>query len=79
MGVSEIERAIEALPSEELAELTAWFAERDGDAWDKQIEADARAGKLDALAAKARASHRAGKSRPLSANFPVPTATGDEM
>jgi len=34
-------------------------------AWDQQIEADAKAGKLDALADEALADHRAGRSRKL--------------
>lgn len=78
MGVLEIERAIEALPETELAVLTEWFARREAEAWDVQIEADAKAGKRDALIAAARASHKAGKSRPLAADFPVPTTTDGE-
>ena len=46
----EIERAIEQLSSEELAKFRRWFLEFDAAAWDAQIEADAAAGKFDALA-----------------------------
>lgn len=38
---------------EELAQFCQWFAEYDSEMWDAQIEADAEAGKLDALAAEA--------------------------
>ncbi|MFP5406846.1 MAG: hypothetical protein ACLGHY_11090 [Gammaproteobacteria bacterium] len=48
-----IEKAVEALPPSELAEFRRWFAEFDAAAWDKQIEQDAAAGKLDRLAAEA--------------------------
>jgi hypothetical protein len=61
--VKAIERAIEALPPDELAEFRRWFAEYDGAAWDKQIEDDAASGKLDSLAAEALADYRSGARR----------------
>ena len=61
--VKSVERAIEALPPAELAEFRRWFAEYDGAAWDKQIEADAASGKLDSLAAEALADYRSGSTR----------------
>ena len=61
--VESVERAIEKLPPNELAEFRRWFAEFDADAWDEQIEADAACGKFDVLAAEALAEHQAGKSR----------------
>jgi hypothetical protein len=48
--VEEIERAVRELPPEELALFRAWFAEFDAGVWDRQIEADVAAGRLDALA-----------------------------
>ena len=42
------EKAVANLSPAELAEFRKWFAEYDGELWDAQIEADARAGKLDA-------------------------------
>ena len=63
--VKTIERAVEALPSTELAEFRRWFAEFDAAAWDKQIEQDAASGKLDRLAAEALADYRAGSAREL--------------
>jgi hypothetical protein len=42
-----------------------WFAQFDAAAWDRQIEADLRSGKLDALAEKAKRGHAAGRSAKL--------------
>ena len=64
-NVKSIEKAVESLPPSELAEFRRWFAEFDANAWDEQIERDAAAGKLDALAAEALADHRAGSVREL--------------
>ncbi len=51
--IQEIQAAIESLPKEEYARLREWFIERDWEEWDKQIEVDSRAGKLDFLAKEA--------------------------
>jgi hypothetical protein len=58
----EIEQAIRQLPPEELARLRAWFLEFDGAVWDRKIEADAKAGRLDALADEALADLREGRT-----------------
>jgi hypothetical protein len=63
--VETIERAIEQLPAEELAKFRRWFLEFDAAAWDAQIEADAAAGKFDALAEEALAEYRSGKAREI--------------
>ena len=63
--VKSIEQAVEALPPSELAEFRRWFAEFDAAAWDKQIEHDAAAGKLDVLAAEALDDFRTGPARSL--------------
>ena len=60
--IKTIEREIEALSSEELATLRKWFSEFDAEAWERQIEEDAKAGKLDSLADAAIKSHQAGRS-----------------
>ncbi len=65
MSVKEIELAIEQLPPSELSELAQWFEEFHAQAWDKQIEQDIMAGKLDTLAEQARAEYRAGRCKPL--------------
>ena len=48
--VEQIESQIKELTSEELQSLRAWFAEYDCQMWDRQFEADVRAGRLDRLA-----------------------------
>ena len=63
--VESIENLIQELSAEELARLREWFAEYDAEAWDRQMEADARAGKLDALAERALRDHNAGRSTKL--------------
>ena len=57
-----VERAVSRLSPEELARFRQWFAEYDGAVWDAQIEADAAAGKLDALAQEALEEYEAGKA-----------------
>ena len=61
--VESLEREVEALSPEELAAFREWFATHDADAWDKQIERDVRAGKLDRLAAEALAAHDRGQTK----------------
>ncbi len=48
-SVTEIEMAISKLSRDDLTQLEAWFAEFSADAWDRQIEQDARGGRLDAF------------------------------
>ena len=57
-----IEREVENLSPEELAAFRAWFAEYDWQAWDRQLEQDVAAGKLDELAAEARAERERGET-----------------
>jgi hypothetical protein len=63
--IEKIEQEVQALSPEELAQFRAWFLEYDWTAWDRQIEGDAQAGRLDDLAAKALRDHAAGKTTPL--------------
>ncbi len=60
-----LEKQVAGLSPEELARFRLWFAEFDAHAWDRQFEADAKAGKLDALAEKALRAHAAGQSTKL--------------
>ena len=59
--VEGIEKLIESLAPEELAAFRQWFHDFDAEVWDRQLEADARAGKLDALADEAVQAHKSGK------------------
>lgn len=61
--VEEIEQAVARLSEDQLAEFHAWYEQFSADAWDRQIEEDIAAGKLDALADAAIADHRAGRSK----------------
>ena len=56
-----IEKQIEKLSSEELARFRMWYAAFDAEAWDRQFEADVKAGKLDAVAEKALRDHSSGQ------------------
>jgi hypothetical protein len=63
--VEKLEHEVRELTGEELAAFRKWFATFDAAAWDKQLEQDVKAGKLDAVADAALADHRAGRSRKL--------------
>ena len=63
--VKAIEEAVKALQPQDLAEFRRWFAEFDLAAWDRRIEADATAGKLDQFLAEADEDYRAGSAREL--------------
>lgn len=63
--IEKIEQDVQALSPGELAQFRSWFLEYDWAAWDRQIERDAQAGRLDDLAAKALRDHADGKTTPL--------------
>ena len=51
--VHEIEQAIRVLEPKDLAALRDWFAAFDAEAWDRQMEQDVAAGRLDRFAEEA--------------------------
>ena len=59
-SVSEIEEAVERLTPAELDAFRTWFAEFDATAWDRQMEDDVAAGRLEVLADEALEDLRAG-------------------
>jgi hypothetical protein len=63
--IEKIEDQVKGLSSEELATFRRWFAEFDAEIWDRQFEADVRAGKLDGLAKHALRDHASGRSTEL--------------
>ena len=63
--LEKLEQEILQLSPGDLAKLRAWFIELDHHLWDKQIEGDVAAGKLDRLIAEARAEFKAGKVRKI--------------
>lgn len=64
-SVQEIEAAVSRLSREELLSFRDWFADFDAEAWDRQFEADAKGGLLDALADEALRDRREGRCREL--------------
>jgi hypothetical protein len=65
MTVEDIEKAVADLPPDQLARFRAWFEAFEAERFDRRIEADARAGRLDQLAEQALAEFRAGRAREL--------------
>lgn len=63
--LEELEKRIRGLSPQDLAKFRAWFSEFDHQLWDRQIEADSQAGRLDKLAAEALGDYKAGKARKL--------------
>ena len=63
--VQEIKSAIEQLPLEESAALIADLCGWSDDDWDRQMKADAAAGKFIALNEDAASAHRSGQTKPL--------------
>jgi hypothetical protein len=53
---------IQELTHDELVEFRSWFAEYDNELWDRQIEADSKAGKFDDLEAEALAELERGET-----------------
>ncbi len=47
--VEDLEEQIRQMSAEELADFRRWFAEFDAEVWDRQLERDIQAGKLDAM------------------------------
>ncbi len=64
-NVNEVVKAVEQLPKDQLKQFREWFQKFDAEAWDEQIEKDAKNGKLDALAQAAIDDHSAGQSNQL--------------
>jgi hypothetical protein len=63
--VAEIENAVKNLSWDELSSFRDWFQDFDTDAWDRQLETDAAAGRLDALAEEALQDLREGRCTDL--------------
>ena len=63
--IERIEAEIQLMSPEERVAFRAWFAEFDAAEWDRQFEADVRAGKLNALAESALRDQAAGLTTKL--------------
>jgi len=60
--VQKLENEVQQLNPDELAAFRDWFRRYDSDEWDKEIERDVSAGRLDKLAEEAVAAHKAGRT-----------------
>ena len=63
--IDELKAEIERLPSEEFGELFRWLSEKDWERWDKEIEVDSQAGRLDFLVREAREERAKGTLKDL--------------
>jgi hypothetical protein len=63
--VEKLESEVQQLNPDELAAFRDWFRRYDSDEWDKEIERDVSAGRLDKLAEEAIAAHKAGRTREI--------------
>jgi len=65
MSVEELESVVSKLPAAELARFSEWFENFVADQWDRQIERDLSAGRLDAALKRADEHYEAGRCTPL--------------
>jgi hypothetical protein len=61
VSLIDLQAAVTQLPTEELTAFARWFEEYLADAWDRRIEADILAGRLDAAGSRADADFEAGR------------------
>jgi hypothetical protein len=65
MSVEELQTVVSQLSVEELGRFSAWFEEFLADQWDRRIEADILAGRLDAAGQRADQDFEAGHCTPM--------------
>jgi hypothetical protein len=65
MSIEELELVVSHLAADELDLFSKWFDEYRAQQWDRQIEADILAGKLDAAGKRADNDFEAGRCNPL--------------
>jgi len=63
--LAELETEVERLSERDYGEFRRWFLERDWQDWNREIEADSAAGKLDFLVQEARDAKRSKRLRDL--------------
>ncbi len=63
--IAKIQQEILALPEADYRQLRQWFSELDWGKWDREIEADSEAGKLDFLIAEALEEKKKGALKDL--------------
>ena len=65
MSVHELETAVASLPPADLEAFARWFETYLADEWDRRIEEDIKAGRLDEAGKQADADFEAGRAKPL--------------
>jgi hypothetical protein len=63
--LEQIEKSVASLSDAELKSFADWFDNLRWQRWDRQLEKDVRAGRLDSLISDARDEIKAGKIKPL--------------
>jgi hypothetical protein len=65
VSLHDLETAVTQLDAQELAAFAQWFEEYLADAWDRRIEADIQAGRMDEAGRRADTDFEAGRCQPL--------------
>lgn len=65
MSIEELELVVSRLADDELDLFSKWFDEFRAQQWDRRIEADVLAGRLDAVGQRADDDFEAGRCNPL--------------
>ena len=65
MSVEELESVVSRLSADELARFSEWFEGFLADQWDRKIEQDVLAGRLDSIAKRSVEHFEAGRCTPL--------------
>lgn len=63
--LDKLKAEIASLSNEEVAELFRWLSEKEWERWDKEIDADSQAGKLDFLVREGRDGKAKGNLKDL--------------
>ncbi len=65
MSAIDLEKLVLELPEAEYAAFRDWFTEHEMDTWERQIEADSNAGRLDDLINRGLKEYHAGRATDL--------------
>ena len=65
MSVQDLKKAVAKLSPQKRAEFRKWFDVFEADEWDRQIEADRAASRLDHLIEQSRLDYKSGNGREL--------------
>ena len=63
--VKKLEIEVQQLSRDELSDFRDWFRDFDSDDWDKQINKDIKAGRLELLAEEAVSAHKENRTKLL--------------